>query len=97
MKLTNIYPYYIDTGLFSGFSPWLSYIIPTLSQFYVAKWMYHAIMTEVDEFHIYWFNPYIKMIGDLLPLRLKNYLIRISAGNGMKGFVARRETHIKID
>lgn len=71
-------------------------VIPTLDQYHVGKWMYHAIMTEVDEFNIYWFNPYIKMFGEFLPLNVKNYVTRLTTGNGMKTFTGRREMHKKL-
>ena len=58
--------------------------------------MYHAIMTEVDEFYIYWFNPYLKMLGEFMTLWFKNSLIRVSTGNGMKTFRGRREMHKKL-
>jgi len=36
VKMTNFYPYYIDTGLFEGFKPKMRYILPTLNATYVA-------------------------------------------------------------
>jgi all-trans-retinol dehydrogenase (NAD+) len=30
IKMTNFYPYYVNTGLFKGFNPLLGYIMPML-------------------------------------------------------------------
>ena len=39
-KMTNFYPYYIDTGLFKGFKPLLGFVIPMLTPEYVSRRMY---------------------------------------------------------
>ena len=44
--MTNIYPYYINTGLFKGFSPLLGSLIPMLDTNYVARRIYQAILAE---------------------------------------------------
>lgn len=30
VAMTNIYPYHINTGLFQGFAPLLSFVIPSI-------------------------------------------------------------------
>ena len=39
-KMTNFYPYYVDTGLFKGFAPFLGNIVPMLNTDYVVRRMY---------------------------------------------------------
>ena len=39
-KMTNFYPYYVNTGLFKGFAPLLGLLVPMLDTEYVAKRMY---------------------------------------------------------
>ena len=39
-KMTNFYPYYIDTGLFKGFKPLLGVLIPMLTPECVGRRMY---------------------------------------------------------
>ena len=46
IHMTNIYPYYINTGLFRGFSPFLGLFIPMLDTNYVARRIYQAILAE---------------------------------------------------
>ena len=52
VKMTNFYPYYINTGLFAGFKPVLRWILPTLRADEVTKRMYTAIMAEEKEVYI---------------------------------------------
>ena len=49
VKLTNFYPYYIDTGLFEGFKPTMRWILPTLQADKVTRRMFQAIMQEAFE------------------------------------------------
>ena len=55
VKLTNFYPYYINTGLFSGFVPSsiLTFILPILNVKDVADRMHQAILAEEKEVYIY--------------------------------------------
>ena len=46
-------------------------------------------MGEEDEVYIWWFIIYLKLVFDLLPLKLRNYLIQKLTGDGMKTFVGR--------
>lgn len=49
-------------------------------------------MGEEDEVYIWWFIIYLKLVFDLLPLMLRNYLIQKLTGDGMKTFVGREGT-----
>lgn len=72
--MTNFYPYYINTGLFTGFKPLLDYVLPTLDQHYVADRMYEAIMAEEKEVFIQSFLFWFKILTMLLPLWVKNHV-----------------------
>jgi len=87
--MTNIYPYYISTGMFHGFNPRLGMILPSLNPNKVANRIYNAIMNQENEVYIWWFIIYLKLIFDLIPLKLRNFLIQKLTGDGMKTFVGR--------
>lgn len=57
-----------------------------------AKKIYHAILEEREEVYIWWFIPYLRLILDVLPLRLRNFLIARLIGDGMRTFVGRDTT-----
>jgi NAD(P)-dependent dehydrogenase (short-subunit alcohol dehydrogenase family) len=90
IKMTNFYPYYIDTGLFAGFNPLLGYIIPTLKLDDVANRMYKSIMAEEEEVYIYSFVFWLKTIVQLLPVTVKNVLLDVLIGSGMDQFLGRK-------
>ena len=58
IKITNVYPYIIDTKMFEGFSGFALNIIPILKKQQVAFRVYEAIMYEEQEvyipFYTYW-------------------------------------------
>ena len=54
IKITNIYPYIIDTDLFSGFSGLALNLMPILRKQSVAFRVYEAIMYEEQEVYIPW-------------------------------------------
>ena len=87
--MTNFYPYYINTGLFEGFTPKMAWILPTLKADYVAQRMHSAIMAEEKEVYIWAVIWYLKVLIMLLPLGLKNKLCQILIGDGMEYFVGR--------
>ena len=70
--MTNVYPYYINTGLFEGFQPTLGWILPTLKGEKVASRMYHAITCEEKEVYIDPIIWYLKVSINFLPLSLRN-------------------------
>lgn len=74
IALTNFYPYYINTGLFSGFKPLIDFILPTLDKNNVADRMYEAIMAEEKEVFIQSFIFWFKVLTSLLPLWIKCHL-----------------------
>ena len=74
IRITNFYPYYINTGLFAGFSPPLRFLIPVLKIEYATKRIYDAIMAEEKEVYIYSFIFWAKTVVMALPLSVKNYL-----------------------
>jgi all-trans-retinol dehydrogenase (NAD+) len=79
-KMTNFYPYYINTGLFEGFEPKLSWLIPTLDQNYVAERMYQAILAEEKEVYIEPIIYWLKVLTYFLPLGLKNKISHVFVG-----------------
>lgn len=86
VKLTNFYPYYIDTGLFEGFKPTLSWILPTLKADKVTRRMYQAIVAEEKEVFINSILWYLKVALQFLPLSIRNKLLQILVGEGMEHF-----------
>ena len=64
-------------------------ILPTLDQVQTASKIYDSIMTESKEVYIWWFIFYLRFAVDLLPLYLRNILIKVLMGNGMRTFVGR--------
>lgn len=50
--ITNIYPYFINTGLFEGFQPRLRFLLPTLDSQAVVNRIYNAILAEETEVYI---------------------------------------------
>ncbi|CDW85137.1 short chain dehydrogenase reductase family protein [Stylonychia lemnae] len=87
--LTNIYPYFISTGLFHGFDPKMKYIVPTLKPEYTANRIYDSIIQEKREVYIWWYICYLKMVFDYFPLSLKLWIVQFTTGDGMKSFVGR--------
>ena len=73
IKMTNFYPYYIDTGLFEGFAPPLRHFVPTLKLEYVTTRMYDAIMAEEKEVFIPGWFHWGKVIVISLPLTINHY------------------------
>jgi len=70
-KMTNFYPYYINTGLFEGFNPKLGFILPTLDQHFVAQTMYAHIMAEKKEVYIRPIIFWIKSFALMMPMSLR--------------------------
>ena len=81
--MTNFYPYYINTGLFSGFSPKLRFIIPTLDQHYVIGRMHQAIMAEEHEVYIRGMIYWIKIVLLIVPSFIRRPAIQALVGDGM--------------
>lgn len=87
IKITNIYPYIIDTDLFAGFSGLALYLIPILRKKSVAFRVYESIMYEETEvyipWHSYWSGVIMMVIrGFSESLRIK--IIQKLMGDGMK-------------
>ena len=89
VKLTNFYPYYINTGLFEGFKPLFRLVLPTLKVNEVCQRMHDAILAEEKEVFIDPIIWYVKFILQLLPLGLRNKAIHLLVGQGMEYFVGR--------
>ena len=89
--MTNIYPYYINTGLFEGFSPPLRLIIPTLKLEDVTDRIHKAIMAEEKEVFIPGWFPWGKLLLISLPLGLQHYLDEMLVGCGMDYFQGRSQ------
>ena len=89
VRLTSIYPYYIDTGLFEGFKPPIRYIVPTLKTEHTTKRMYDAIMAEEKEVYIYGFMNWMRIAIECLPLQLKHFMCEQLVGKGMEHFIGR--------
>eukprot|EP00347_Sterkiella_histriomuscorum_P008656 403344264 len=96
LVMTNIYPYHVNTGMFEGFNPRLSLLIPTLDQKYVAKRIYEAICENEAEVYVWWYIIYIKMICDWLPYRFIWWFINFSTSDGMKTFKGRSNYQVSI-
>ena len=86
VKFTNFYPYYIDTGLFEGFKPTLSWILPTLKAEKVTRRMYQAIVAEEKEVFINSILWYLKVALKFLPLTTRNKLLQVLVGKKMEHF-----------
>ena len=84
--MTNFYPYYIDTGLFEGFKPVFSWIMPTLKSEKVTRRMHQAIMAEEQEVFIQPIVWWIKVGLQFVPLGLRNKLLNLLVGQGMEYF-----------
>ena len=76
--ITNIYPWIINTGMFSGFEAIMLKVIPTLKQEEVAQRVYKATMHNEREVYIpcytYWLATLFLIIG-YLSEDLRIYLI----------------------
>ena len=88
-KITTFYPYFINTGLFEGYKPKMSYILPTLDAHYVVNRMYNAILAEEKEVYIRGVIFWLKCITAMLPLFLRDWLSHVLVGEGMEHFVGR--------
>lgn len=87
IKITNIYPYVIDTDLFKGFSGYALNLIPILRKSSVAFRVYEAIMYEEEEvyipWHSYWAGVVMMVVrGFSETVRVK--IIQKLMGDGMK-------------
>ena len=89
MKMTNFYPYYINTGLFRGFNPLLGLVVPMLEPTYVARRMHQAIMAEEKEVYIPSIIELLKNIFVCIPLSLRNRVAHLLVGTGMDSFTGR--------
>lgn len=90
VKMTNFYPYYIDTGLFEGFSPTLGWILPTLKASKVTQRMHQAIMAEEREVFIDPIIWWIKVSLLFAPLSVRNWCTDLLVGQGMEYFKGRQ-------
>ena len=72
VKMTNFYPYYINTGLFEGFQPAMGWIMPTLKADKVTRRMHQSIMCEDKEVFIEPIVWWLKIATSMLPLSLRN-------------------------
>lgn len=90
VKMTNFYPYYIDTGLFEGFQPTMGWILPTLKAEKVTRRMHQAIMAEEKEVYIEPIIWWLKNITACFPLSIKNRLSKVLVGQGMEYFRGRQ-------
>ena len=89
VKLTNFYPYYIDTGLFEGFKPTLRWLLPTLKAEKVTRRMHQAIMTEEKEVFIEPILWWLKIGLNFVPLSLRIKVNNLLVGQGMEYFQGR--------
>ena len=46
-------------------------------------------MTKEREVYIHWYIKYLRVAVDLLPLRLRDWLVQVLMGEGMRTFVGR--------
>ena len=90
VKMTNFYPYYIDTGLFEGFNPTLGWILPTLKASKVTQRMHQAIMAEEREVFIDPIIWWIKVSLLFAPLSVRNWCTDLLVGQGMEYFKGRQ-------
>ncbi|TNV77081.1 hypothetical protein FGO68_gene15710 [Halteria grandinella] len=91
LMLTNFYPYFINTGLYEGFKPLARFLIPTLNQEATAKKIHDSILAHKKEVYIWWFIEYMRVVIDLVPLGVRNFLVQRLMGDGMRTFVGRGE------
>ena len=89
--MTNIYPYYINTGMFKGFEPLAGKIIPAIDQHHAASRIYKAFIYEEQEVYIYWFLYYVDTMMRCLPLCVSQFLYKHLFAKGMKTFEGRKE------
>lgn len=87
--ITNVYPYFINTGLFEGFEPRLRFLLPTLDSQYVVDRIYNAILAEEREVYIRGIIFYLKSVNLILPLSVRNWANNLLVGEGMEHFVGR--------
>ena len=91
LVMTNIYPYYINTGMFKGFQPLAEKLIPTIDQHTASNRIYNAIMYEESEVYMYWFLYYVDTLMRCLPLVVSQLLYKHLFAKGMKSFEGRKE------
>lgn len=97
VKMTNIYPYIINTDLFKGFSGLALWLIPMLKKDEVAIRIYDAIMTGEQEVYVPWYQYWMMVIMLIIPSnKLRYFVIKILMGNGMKT-VKKEEIKQKIN
>ena len=93
--ITNVYPYIVDTDLFSGFNGLALWLIPLLKQERVAEELYQkAFVDGQEEVYIPWFAYWLG-IGMLIvrPFseRLRIFINQIMMGDGMLSLKKRSE------
>jgi hypothetical protein len=62
-------------------------VIPTIEKEYAARRIFKAIMQEELEVHIWWYLYYIRIVVELLPMRVSHFLMRHLISQGMQTFV----------
>jgi hypothetical protein len=65
-------------------------IIPTLTAEYAAQKIFTSLIERKKEVYIWWYIPYMRIVVDLLPLGLRNWVIQTFMGEGMRTFVGRQ-------
>lgn len=89
LALTNIYPYHINTQMFTGFVPLMHKLLPMLDKNDVVECIYTAILAEQKEVYVYWFLPVFKLVELIVPLKVKVYAFEFLVGKGMKNYTGR--------
>ena len=88
MKITNVYPYIIDTNLFKEFQGIALYLIPMLKKENVAARIYRAFLYEEKEVYDPWYAYWLGIGMLCVPsIRLRNVIRQTLMGDGMKTFV----------
>jgi hypothetical protein len=82
----------VNTGLFSGFKPLLSYILPTLDQVWVGRRIFEAVVYKEKEVYLPWYVEHIIYVSKWIPVGVKSFLVRRMVGDGMKTFTGRPKT-----
>lgn len=88
VKITNVYPYIIDTNLFKGFSGIALNLIPMLKKERVAARILEAFLHSEEEVYDPWYAYWLGVGMLFVPsTRLRNVIRQTLMGNGMKTFI----------
>ena len=84
VKLTNVYPYLMDTAMFKGVRGWAQIFVPPLTKEYVSERTYQAIMAEEWDAYVPFWTYWASIALLCLPGHRVRYLaLKLGMGDAM--------------